>query len=88
MTTFTQKIVNTNGIAQIAEFLKKFHKNGEMLSEVESSLNAYASDVEFSLGEGNGASFEIKGSSSTSGCPVVCTLTEQGLYSIEVEIDE
>ncbi len=88
MTTFTQKTVNENGITQIAEFLKKFHKNGEMLSEVSTSLNAYASDVEFSLGEGNDASFEISASSSTTGCPVVCTLTDQGLDSTEVEIDE
>ncbi len=88
MTTFTQRTVNENGIAQIAAFLVKFHKNGEMLSEVKTSLNAYADDVEFSLGEGNDAMFEISASHSVSGCPVVCTLSEQGLASKEVEIDE
>lgn len=88
MTTYTNYTVNANGITQIAEFLKKYHKTGALLSEVKDSLNAYAADVEFSLNEGNDASFEISASNSVNKWTELCTITPDGLDAEVIEIDE
>jgi len=79
-------IVNANGLKQIAECLRELHKNSDISQSTE-AINAYASDVESSLYEGNGASFEIRGFLSYFGNPVVCTLSHFGVDRIEYDED-
>ena len=88
METFTKYSVNQNGLDQIAEFLRAYHKNGALLSEINDTLFAYAKKVEFSLSENDRAEFEISASNSINGWTELCSLTPDGLDSVEVEIDE
>ena len=88
MATFTKYSVNKNGLDQIAQFLRTYHKNGALLSEVKDTLHAYARKVEFSLSENDRADFEISASNSINGWTELCRITQDGLDSTEIEIDE
>ncbi len=88
MTTVTQKLVNENGIKQIAQFLLENHKQGERISQDASMLRAWAADAEFSLSEGNDAGIEIKSFDSVLGRTQTFTVSAEGLDSTSVEIDE
>jgi hypothetical protein len=88
MTTVTQKLVNENGIKQIAKFLADNHKQGERIAADASMLRAWAADAEFSLSEGNDAGIEIKSFDSLSGRTQTFTVSAEGLDSTEVEAGE
>ena len=81
------KTVNATGLKEIAEFLADKHKlGGEHFTD--DMLRAWAQDAEFQLGEGNPASIEIRSFDSISGHTENYTITDAGLDSKVVEIDE
>lgn len=88
MATYTQYTVNDNGIAQIAEFLRNNHKKGEMIAENADMLRAWAADAEFQLGQGNPASIEISSFDSLRGYTQSYNISDEGLDSEEIEIEE
>jgi hypothetical protein len=88
MTTYTQRSVNANGIAQIAAFLLENHKRGEIISQDPAMLRAWAADAEFSLSEGNRADIEIRAFDSVLCGTQIFTISADGLDSCDVEIDE
>lgn len=88
MTTAIVKTVNANGIKQLAAFLLENHKLGERISGDSTMLQAWADEAEFSLSEGNDAGIEIKSFDSVYGRTQTFTVSQDGLDSTEVEIDE
>ena len=69
--------INENGLAQIKTALAEKHKlGGEHFTT--SMLLAWASDVENSWSNGNGAAFEITDWDAVSGHPEVVVVTEAG----------
>lgn len=87
MATYTQYTVNANGIAQIAEFLRKNHKKGEMIGDNADMLNAWAQDAEFQLGEGNPASIEIRSFDSVHGFTQNFDISDEGLDAEQIELE-
>lgn len=89
---FTNYVVNTNGLAQIAEFLKKNHKksfdqSGESVDYFTGDmLRAWAADAEFQLAEGNTATICLKSHESINGYAQEFTVSQDGLDSELVEI--
>jgi hypothetical protein len=88
MTTYTKYSINANGIAQIANFLKINHKKGAMISGNTDMLYAWAADAEFQLAEGNPASIEIRSFDSVHGYTQTIDISNEGLDSEQIEIDE
>ena len=88
MTTYTQRTVNANGIAQIAKFLLENAKRGKDITVTPSMLRAWADQAEFSLSEGNDAFIELRSFESIHGRTQTFTISDEGLDSTEVEIDE
>lgn len=88
MSTYTQFTVNANGIAQIAEFLRKNHKKGEVIADNADILSSWVADAEFQLGEGNPASIEIRSFDSVHGLTQNFDISDEGLDSKEVEIED
>lgn len=82
----TIKTINENGLNQIKTFLVENHKDGAIFDD--NMISAWATDAEFQIGEGNPASIEIFRSDSVSGRTVEFTISDEGLDSEEVEIEE
>lgn len=76
--------VNQSGLEFIAQVLKESHVREEPFTL--SMLAAWASDVENSWAEGNGAGFEIPARESVTGNPIEVTMPA-GTYDV-IEIDE
>lgn len=75
--------VNQNGLSSILAILDKNHRmNGSFTA---SMLAAWASDVENSWAEGNGACFEIAGRDSLTGNPQTFCLDATCFDIYEVE---
>lgn len=87
MTTCTYRTVNQVGLNEIAEFLGSHHKLGRdhFSSEM---LRAWADDAEFQLAEGNDASIEIKSWDTLSGHTETFSISDAGIDSEVIEIDE
>lgn len=81
------KIVNENGLRQIHQFLDGHHKKGGDHFD-RSMLLAWAADAEFQLAEGNPACIELRSWDTVSGHTETFTITEDGLDSEEIEVDE
>jgi hypothetical protein len=57
--TYTTRTINAQGLAEIRAILSANHKlGGEHFTD--SMIHAWASEAEFSLGQGNSACIEIK----------------------------
>jgi hypothetical protein len=83
----TVKTVNAAGLAEIAAFLADNHKlGGEHFTP--DMLRAWAADAEFSLSEGNGAVIELAARDSLRGVTQTFEISDAGLDSKNVEIDE
>lgn len=87
MTTYTINSVNQTGINEIAEFLGTHHKLGRD-HFTDEMLRAWAAEAEFQLAEGNDASIEIRSLDSTSGHTETFTISDAGLDSTTIEIEE
>ena len=87
MTTYINRSVNEQGLNEIKEFLAANHKKGGDNFN-RSMLIAWAADAEFQLSEGNDASIEIKSWDTVSGHTETFTISDAGLDSESVEVDE
>ena len=70
--------VNETGLNEIKKFLAAHHKKGGDHFTLE-MLQAWASDAEFSLMEGNGADIEIRAWDSINNCTETFTISPEGL---------
>lgn len=76
--------VNEKGLAEISRILSERHKlGGDHFGPAE--IAAWAEDVEFQLGEGNGPSFEIKSADTVSGHTEEFTLDDDCLSWVSYE---
>ena len=85
--TYTIYTVNNNGLEQIKNILINKHKDFEGTEPTAQMLNAWVSDVEDSLHNGNGACFEILSWNHVLGRTEQFTLTTEGYDTEEVEED-
>lgn len=81
------KKVNENGLKEIHSFLAEKHKKGAGHFDSD-MLRAYASEAEFQIGEGNPASIELKSWETISGHTENFTISDSGLDSEIIEIEE
>ena len=84
VTTYT---VNEQGLNEIKEFLAANHKKGGD-HFTRDMLNAWAADAEFQMSEGNSPSIELKASDSIHGYTQEYTVSDAGIDTEYVEIDE
>jgi len=84
---YTNYSVNEIGLYEIKEFLAENHKLGGN-HFTRDMLRARAWFAEFQLGEGNSASIEIRSWDSVNGRTQEFTISDAGLDSEEVEIEE
>ena len=80
------KTINATGLKEIHAFLADNHKKGGDFSNT--MLQAWATDAEFSLSEGNDAGIEIKATDSVFGRTQTFTVSDAGIDTQMVEIDE
>lgn len=83
----TVKIINVEGIRQIAGFLFDNHKKGMMIAETPSMLQAWANDAEFSLENGNGAMIELLSWDSVHGRTETFTVGPAGISESAVDCE-
>lgn len=88
MIAHTQQSINSNGIAQIADFLKVNHKKGEMISQDKNMLLAWAQEAEYQLEEGNPATIEIRSFDSVHGRTQEFTVSPEGIDAEKIETEE
>ena len=87
MTTIASRTINTTGLREIADFLAANHRlGGENFTS--DMLNAWAADAEFQMSEGNSPSIELKASDSIHGYTQEYTVSDAGIDTEYVEIDE
>ena len=79
--------VNENGLEQISKLLKRWHKDGEILSTVRDSLIAFAHVIEHNMSTDNCPTFSIPHHSSVSGFTELCTITIDGIDCERVFLD-
>ena len=79
--------INSVGIAEIQAFLAERHKLGGDHFTPE-MLRAWADDAEFQLSEGNTPTIEINSWDAVSGHTEVYTVSNYGLDSTSVEVDD
>lgn len=86
-TYYDNRTVNQTGLNEIAEFLAAHHKLGrDHFSD--DMLRAWAADAEFQISEGNDATIEIKSWDSISGHTETFRVSDAGIDSEIIEIDE
>ena len=76
--THTNYTINKLGMAEIADLIKAYHKDGEILSQNESCLGAYATQIEEALNNGFFGStpmFLITAANTVNGVAYMCVLT-------------
>ena len=83
----TIKSINANGLKEIHTFLAENHKLGGDHFDT-SMLLAWAAEAEFSLSEGNDAGIEVKAYDSIHGCTQTFTVSDSGIDTKFVEIEE
>ena len=87
MTTYTNRTINAAGLAEIKAFLASHHnKGGDHFTA--DMLRAWAADAEFQMSQGNGADIEIKSWDALSGHTETFTVSDAGIDTEYVEIDE
>ncbi len=87
MTTYTNRTINAAGVAEIHAFLAARHKlGGDHFTP--DMLHAWAADAEFQLAEGNSPTIEIKSWEAASGHTETFTVSDTGIDTEQIEIDE
>jgi hypothetical protein len=87
MTTVIQKTINAAGIEEIRAFLAENHKlDGARFDDA--MLHAWARQAEVSLGDGNDAGIELKEIDSIFGRTQTFIVSDAGIDSCEVDIDD
>ena len=87
MTTYTNRTVNAAGLAEIAAFLAANHKKGGDHFTPD-MLRAWAAEAEFQLAEGNTPTIELLSWDSVRGYTHCYTISDAGIDTEYVEIDE
>lgn len=87
MTTYTNRTINAAGLAEIAAFLVAHHKKGGDHFTAD-MLSAWAADAERHLSEGNTPTIEIRSWDAVSGHTETYTISDAGIDTEHVEIDE
>ena len=87
MATYAKRTINAAGQAEIAAFLAARHKKGGDHFTT-SMLSAWAADAERQLNDGSSASIEIRSWDTVSGYPETYTISESGIHTEIVDIDE
>lgn len=87
MTTIATRTINASGLNEIKEFLAANHKKGGD-HFTRDMLQAWAADAEFQMSEGNSPSIEIKSYDSIHGYTQEYTVSDAGIDTEYVEIDE
>lgn len=80
------RTINALGISEIENFLAFRHKKGHHFTA--DMLRAWAAEAEFQMAEGNSPSVEIKSRDSQSGRTQLFTVSDAGIDTEYVEIDE
>jgi hypothetical protein len=80
------RTINTIGIQEIESFLAFHHKKGHHFSQEQ--LRAWAADAEFQMDEGNTPTIEIPAWDSQSGHTETFTISDAGVDTQMVEIEE
>ena len=88
MTTYANHTVNAAGLSEIAAFLAAHHKKGGDHHFTADMLIARAADAARQLGDGNTATIEIRSWDTVSGHTETYTISEAGIDTEVVEIDE
>ena len=83
----TAKFINDKGLQEIHAFLADNHRLGGAHFTA-SMLRAWAADAEFSLSEGNDAGIEIRSFDSVHGRTQTFTVSDAGIDTEFVKIDE
>jgi len=87
MTTYIDRTVNDIGLAEIHEFLAANHRlGGDHFTP--DMLRAWAADAEFQMSEGNPPRIEIRAADCVHGWTTEYEISNAGLDSREVEIDD
>lgn len=80
-----QYSVNEIGLEEIKEFLAGHHRLGGDHFD-RAMLQAWASDAEFQMGEGNTASIEILSWDAKSGRTETYTISDSGIDYVEIGV--
>lgn len=80
------RTINAHGIREIETFLAFHHKKGHHMNQ--DMLRAWAADAEFQMEEGNTPTIEVRAWDSQSGHTETFTVSEAGVDTQMVEIDE
>lgn len=80
------RTINAAGIQEIENFLAFHHKKGHHVTD--DMLSAWAADAEFQMGEGNSPTIEIRSWDAVSGHTETFTVSDTGIDTEYVEIDE
>jgi len=75
--SFPSPTVNPTGLAAIHEWLKEHMKDGDLLGP--DNINAWATDAEFQMSEGNPPCIELRASQSVSGHTETFTIPSLGI---------
>ena len=86
-TDYANHSINATGLAEIHAFLAAHHKLGGAHFTAD-MLRAWAAEAEFQMAEGNSPSVEIKSRDSQSGRTQLFTVSDAGIDTEYVEIDE
>ena len=78
--------INERGISEIREFLAANHKKGDAFTR--DMIHAWASDAEYQLSEGNGATIEIRAHDCIHGHAMEYQISDAGIDSKPVEFGE
>lgn len=70
--------INQLGMQELTEFIRNHHKDGEILCNSPSSLNAWASEAEENLDNGSDPSIEMKWYETKSGHTEIFTISSDG----------
>lgn len=81
------RTINAQGLKEIHVFLSENHKLGGDHFD-EKMLEAWAEKAEFQLAEGNPACIEIASHNSVSGHAVEYRISDDGIDSREIDIDD
>jgi hypothetical protein len=80
------RTINANGIREIENFLAFHHKKGHHFGQEQ--LRAWAADAEFQMDEGNTPTIEIRACDSQSGHTETFTISDAGVDTQMVEVEE
>lgn len=82
-----QYTINERGLDEIREFLATNHKKGgdHFTREM---LEAWASDAEFQLSEGNPATIELRAYDCIHGYTMQYTISDAGIDAQTIDIDD